>query len=146
MLRKTAPACSQLLESASLPILERARKLARLEHAVLTLLPAEFRPHCKVLNLKQEILIFSVSSPAWAARLRFAAPELVRQLQQQHALKVRGADVKITPDILEKQEVGRPRQQLSMNNALLLAQTARSVDHAELQEALYRIAAHAREI
>jgi hypothetical protein len=146
MRKKAAAACSQLLERASLPMLERARKLARLEQAVLELLPAEFSTHCKLLNLKHDILVLSVTSPAWVARLRFSIPELHHQLSHKHGLTIRGTEIKIQPDIQQKQSVERPAQQLSMRSAELLAQTACTLDHAGLQEALYRIAARTREV
>lgn len=144
MRQKTAASCSQILQQADLPILERARKLSRLQQAVIGLLPADLGAHCKVLNLKNEILVVATSSPAWAARLRFIAPELLKQLRCQYSLEVRRVEVKIQPESSEKQTVKPPAMQLSLANANLLAQTARSVDHAALREALYRLAAKTR--
>ena len=62
MRHKTASSCSQLLEQAKLPMLERARKLSRLERVVLQCLPAELGAHCKVLNLRNKILILATPS------------------------------------------------------------------------------------
>ncbi len=146
MRQKTASSCSQILAQAKLPMLERARKLSRLERVVLQCLPAELGAHCKVLNLKNEILVVAIASPAWAGRLRFAAPELLKQLRCQFSLNVTRVELKIQPDKVEIQPVKNKPMQLSMANATLLAQTARSIRHPALQEALYRLAAKAREI
>ncbi len=144
MRQKTATRCSQILNRAALPILQRAGKLVRLEQAVLQLLPADLGAHCKVVNLKQEILILATTSPAWAGRLRFATTDLIRQLKHQHQLEVRRIEVKIYPESDNIQPVKRNTMQLSLSNAELLAKTARSIKHPELQEALYRLAAKTR--
>ena len=146
MRQETACSCSQLLEQAKLPILERARKLSRLDQAVLQLLPAELGQHCKVLNLRNETLILATPSPAWAGRLRFAAPDLLTQLKCQLSLDIRAIDLKVQPEPVENQSIKRASMQLSMSSATLLAQTARSVNHPPLQEALLRLAAKTRGI
>lgn len=127
-------------------MLERAKKLQRLEQAVLQLLPADLAAHCKVMNLKNEILILATSSSAWAARLRFAMPELIKQLGCQHALNLRTVQVRVEPDEVEIQKVKHHQPTLSMASGTLLAQTAQSVNHPALQEALYRLAAKARDL
>jgi len=140
----SAATCFKLLEGAAVPLLERARKLARLEQAVLGLLPENLAGHCKVLNLKKETLVLSVNSSAWAARLRFAEPELIRQLQCHFPELVRSVQVRIQPPSVERSPKQHPKLKISMENAELLAQTARSIQHPDLQEALYRLAAKAR--
>ena len=145
MRQKTAASCSLILEKAALPILERARKLARFEQAVLRLLPADLGAHCRVLNLKNETLVLSTTTPAWAGRLRFAVPELLTQLKCQHHMEIRQVELKIHPEANENQAVKRNTMKMSLNSAELLANTARSIDHPELQEALYRLAAKTAE-
>ena len=141
MRRKTAVACSRLLEQSRLPLLERARKLSRLERTVLELLPVELAAHCKVLNLKSEILVLAVPSPAWAGRLRFATPELIKLLKHRLALDVRTIELKIQPQRVEPESPKTGSLRISMASATLLARTAYSIDHPPLQEALLRLAA-----
>lgn len=136
--------CSQLLESAAVPLLERARKLVLLEQAVLKLLPQNLAGHCKVLNLKKETLVLGAKSSAWAARLRFAEPELLTQLQCHFPGLVRSVQVRIQPLVAETPAKSHQELKISMQSAELLAQTARDIDHPGLQEALYRLAAKAR--
>jgi len=146
MRHKTAYSCSKILEPAHLPVLERARKLSRLERAVLQLLPAEIAAHCKVLNLKNEILVLATPTPAWAGRLRFVVPDLTKQLKCQLGLEIRHVELKIHLEGLEIQSVAKARPHMSLRSATLLAQTAESVSHPPLQEALLRLAAKTREI
>jgi len=145
MRQKNTVSCCQILHDARLPLLERARKLQRLEQAVVGLLPQDVAAHCKVMNLKNEILVLAAPSSAWAARLRYAGPELVKQLQAQFALKLRAVQIRIQPETLEIQLIKQPRLKLSLASGSLLAQTAQTVNHPALREALYRLAAKARE-
>ena len=145
MRQKNTVSCCQLLDNARLPLLERARKLQRLEQTVLGLLPENVAAHCRVMNLKNEILILAAPSSAWAARLRFAGPELVKQLKSQFALKLRTIQIQIQPETPEIQSIRRPQLKLSLTSGTLLAQTAQTVKHPALREALYRLAAKARE-
>ena len=145
MRHKDPVPCSRFLANAALPILERARRLQRLEQAVLRLLPENLSAHCTVQNLKNEILVLATSSPAWAARLRFVAPDLIKQLECQLALTIRTIQVRIEPETLDIQPVKRQQPKLSLASGILLAQTANSINHPALQEALYRLAAKARD-
>ena len=145
MRQKDAVPCSRILANAAFPILERARRLQRLEQAVLRLLPENLSAHCTVQNLKSEILVLATSSPAWAARLRFAAPDLIKQLECQLALTIRTIQLRVEPETVEIQVVKSRQPKLSLASGTLLAQTANSVNHPALQEALYRLAAKARD-
>jgi len=145
MRQNKASRCAKIFQKAKLPLLERARSLQRLEQAVLGVLPESLAAHCSVMNLKRETLVLGVRSSAWAARLRFAAPELLKQLQCQLSLKVNAIDVRVMPEQQDIPPVSRKPEGISMDNATLLAQTADAVDHPELREALYRLAAKARE-
>jgi len=145
MPRKDALPCSRILAAAALPILERVQKLQRLEQVVLQLLPQNLSVHCKVQNLKSEILVLATTSPAWAGRLRFAVPDLIKQLECHWSLTIRTVQIKIEPEAVELQPLKRQQPKLSLASGNLLAQTANSVNHPALQQALYRLAAKARD-
>ncbi|MGD2075907.1 MAG: DUF721 domain-containing protein [Gammaproteobacteria bacterium] len=145
MSRKDAASCSRILENAASPMLERARKLLRLERTVLQLLPQDLAVHCRVVNLENKVLILAAPSATWAARLRFAAGALAGELRSRASLDVSGIRVRTRPEV---PAVDRPRRappKLSMESADLLARTARDIEHRGLQEALYRLAAKVRE-
>ena len=89
MRQKDAVPCSRILANAALPMLERARRLQRLEQAVLRLLPENLSAHCTVQNLKSEILVLATSFLAWVVRLRFVTLDLIKQLECQLVLTIR---------------------------------------------------------
>ena len=145
MRRKYPVPCSRLLAAAARPLIERARHLQQLEQAVKELLPENLSVHCTVQNLKSEILVLATSSPAWAARLRFVTPDLIKQLGGRLSLPLRTVQIKISPEKVKNQIVKSHRPKLSLASGTLLAQTAHSVNHPALQNALYRLAAKARD-
>ena len=140
MSRENLRRCSAVLDDASGPLLQRARKLQRLEQATLDLLPPDLAAHCRVVNLRNETLILAAGSAAWATRLRFAIPDLIKQFRCQHALELRAIEVRIQKNPFTTQTVEYSKPVLSGASAELLAQTARGIDHPGLREALYRLA------
>ena len=145
MARNNAAACSRFLESAAFPLVERARKLLRLEQTILESLPAELAAHCKVLNFRNKTLVLETPSSAWGARLRFAAPELLGQLRSRTTLNVDTLQVRVRPPPPESPPARRAHPKISMESGTLLAQTADSIEHRGLKEALFRLAAKARD-
>ena len=144
MRQKNTVSCCQILDNARLPTLERARKLRRLEQAVRGLLPQDVAAHCSVMNLKSETLVLCTPSSAWAARLRFTVPGLLKQLKNQFALTVRDIQIRVQPETQEIQSIRRQKPKMTAASGSLLEQTARAVDHSALRDALYRLAAKAR--
>jgi hypothetical protein len=142
---KDAVSCSRILEDAALPMIERAHKLRRLEQTVLQMLPLDLADHCKVVNLNKKVLILAAPSSSWAARLRFAATALAGELRSRASLDVDAVQVRTRPELREPHRPGRPPPRLSMESAALLARAAQDIEHPGLQEALYRLAANARE-
>jgi hypothetical protein len=145
MPRKNATRCSRILDDAAFPLVERAQKLLRLEQTVLRLLPDDLSLHCNVMNFKSKTLVLGATSPAWAARLRFAGPELVRQLQAHCSLDIAMLQIRIRPESSENRPICRAKPKLSLESGTLLAQTAQNIEHRGLKEALFRLAAKARD-
>jgi hypothetical protein len=124
-------------------MLDRAQKLKRLEQAILGLLPENLAGHCKVVNLKNETLILATTSSAWATRLRFAGPELLKQLRCQFPVNLKSLRIQVQPEVTEGSPAPRPKPKLSMHSGDLLVQTAKTIDDPDLKEALYRLATKA---
>lgn len=66
----------QQLQSLS----EAARRHAQASDLVRSALPAELASHCRGAVVAADEVTLYVDSPAWATRLRFLAPDLLRQL------------------------------------------------------------------
>jgi len=84
---------------------------------------------------------------AWATKLRFAAPVLLKQIQQRYPEL--STVEKVTIRILQPMEDPRTTlpsitpPHLSVKNAQLLKELAETLDDAELRAALERLARHA---
>lgn len=133
--------CSSILQNATASVLERGRELVRLNRAVRHLLPVDLAAHCQVMNFRDGTLVLGASSAARATRLRFIAPQLQSSLQQSLSAKLETIKIRVLPETVESTPTARQAQTPSTTSAELLAQTAQTLDHPELREALYRIAA-----
>jgi hypothetical protein len=120
----------------------RARTLMELGVLLQELLPAPLNEHCRVLAIKDETLILASHSPVWAARLRFHAPLLVKQLSNQQTVKLRTVLVRVRPP--EKTPPTTPRRQTALRpgktGAAALQQAAQSISDPGLKTALLRLA------
>lgn len=121
----------------------KVRALAVLENRVLSLLPPEFAPHCRVAGLTGGRLLLVADTPAWAARLRFQGTHLVQHLGRVGTVTVRTVQVRIIPPVDETKPAPR-RTRLSAENARLLEQTAKGIQDPRLAQALTRLARRAR--
>ena len=120
----------------------RARTLMELGVLLQKLLPAPLNEHCRVLAIKDETLIIASHSPVWAARLRFHAPLLVKQLSDHQTVKLRTVLVRVRPP--EKTSPTTPRRQAALRpgktGAAALQQAAQSISDPGLKTALLRLA------
>jgi hypothetical protein len=98
------------------------------------------------MSLRGDTLIMAVDSPVWAARLRFHAPKLLKQLAGMQTVKLRTVQVRVRPvdpPPVPQQKLHAPG--LTAGNALALEQTAQGVSDAGLKAALLRLAARKRD-
>ncbi|HEB98439.1 MAG TPA: DUF721 domain-containing protein [Thiotrichales bacterium] len=117
--------------------------LRRLETRLRKLLPAELADHARVGQLKAKCLIIYADSPAWAARLRFLAPQLVKQLRETGAVKPATIQIRVLPGT-ERPQPPRRQASLSEDSRRLIEQTARGIDDEKLASALRRLARRRR--
>jgi hypothetical protein len=123
-------------------LLSRARALGDLDALVHELIPSPLNLHCRVLSVRDDALIVAADSAAWAARLRYHSPHLVKQLAGVSSVKLRTIQVRVRA--AEPPPVSRPapiRQPVSGRNSMALKQAARNVTDAGLKAALLRLAA-----
>ena len=131
----------QLLGGKYAYLLTRARILMEMEVLLHELLPAPLKEHCRVLAIRDETLVLATSSPVWAARLRFHAPLLVKQLSDHQTMKLRTVLVRVRPP--EKSAPPRRRQAAlrpGKAGAAALQQAAQTISDPVLKTALLRLA------
>ena len=124
-------------------LVRRARTLMELGVLLQELLPAPLNEHCRVLAIKDETLIIATHSPVWAARLRFHAPLLVKQLSNHQTVKLRTVRVRVRPP--EKALAPPPvRRQAALrpgkSGVAALQQAAQTISDPGLKTALLRLA------
>jgi hypothetical protein len=123
-------------------LLARSREQRKLDALLSELLPEPLNAHCHILSISNSILVLAADSPVWAARLRFHAPQLARQLVQRMSAKRLTIHVRVRPPETalpvppRKPVSGRPGRQ----GVAALQQAAQSVSDPELKTALLRLA------
>ena len=123
-------------------LLAKARALTVLDAQVRDLLPAPLQPHTQVLAIHDQTLILAADSPVWAARLRFHAPKLVKQLSKSQTVTLRTVRIRVRPS---EKTTTSPVKVHSGNRqgrlrAASLKQAALSVSDPQLKSALLRLA------
>lgn len=106
---------------------------------MLACLPADLAGQCRVGGISAGSLRLLAATPAWAARLRFEAPRLLKILSKQGITSIQTVQVQISPPAVAR-AVPYRSVRLSADNARLLEQTARAIRDPRLAEALARLA------
>jgi hypothetical protein len=113
-----------------------------LAEQVRKLLPTPLNEQLQGAVLSGRRLALLVHSPVWASRVRYLAPQLLRQLRQQ-GLVVEKVVPRILPEAGKAQTRRHaPARLLSTKNADILSQTADSLEPGPLQEAMRRLSRH----
>ena len=101
------------------------------------LLPDDLAPHCVAARTRQQQLVLYADSPAWATRLRFAAPQLPGLLRSHHPA-LHEARVRLL--ISRGAPAPRARKARHSNAAAhIIQQTAMNTREPDLREALLRL-------
>jgi hypothetical protein len=122
-------------------LVSQTRILIATESLLQELLPDPLKAHCHLLAIREETLVLAADSPVWAARLRFHAPQLVKQLKRSQTVKLRTIRIRVRPP--ERQIPAAPREATisrSKNSTAALQQVAQTVSDPGLKTALLRLA------
>jgi hypothetical protein len=137
------PNSSQLalnaLDDVSLQkVVERAKRLAKLEAKLLAALPVVLRPHCRLGNVTAGTVVFMVDAPVWKSKLRLHQ-ELVLNAAIAAGLSPNSLTIKVVPDLFAApaSKAGTP---LSDSVRDSLRTTASSVADPDLRDQLMKLA------
>lgn len=134
---------SKLLKSgAQSRLLARARLLVELDAQLQTLLAAPLQQHCRVLALREPVLVLAADSPVWAARLRFHAPQLVRQFSLPRSMQLRSIRVRVRPPEVDA-TTAPPRKPVGCcghRGAVAIQRAAENISDPELKTSLLKLA------
>ncbi len=143
-----SPTTFRSLSQATPPTLSRLMRRARQLHCIaLTIkefLPESLAEQCQPGNIDNDTLFVYVNSPAWATRLRYLAPDLIKYLQTHPQTKgVRHICTIIQPVVSKPAPANlKSRHLLSQKNAALLRHAATTAGSPRLSAALRRLAQH----
>jgi len=142
-------------EQISPDLVRQVRKLARYKDLLSRILPVECRNHVEVANIRNQNLMLLTDSPVWTTRLRQLCPQLLdyihkndinnNSLQIIHHIQI---STRFHQTSAENQphapsSKNRSQPQISSKTSKLLSQSADSISHPPLREALLKIARHA---
>jgi hypothetical protein len=118
--------------------LEKRKRLIRRVHR---LLPDNLRRHCRQASTEGSLLVLFADSPAWAAKLRLHAPEVLHDLQAKDA-RLESCQVRVSPPLesLQSTTARAPQARISPQAAAHLEQAALGIDHSELAACFLRMA------
>ena len=142
-MKKPPQDLSNLLHlSGKLPELaEKAELLNNLNRYVKQIIGGPAAEQLNVANLRQGVLVIETASAAWAARINFQKPKLLRQLQAETLPMLTAIVVKVNPALaMIKANSQVNHAQLSNESAQHIAALAEHVD-GSLGEKLKRLAA-----
>jgi hypothetical protein len=122
-------------------LFSRARALGQLDALVHQLIPSPLNQHCRVLAVRDDTLILAADSAAWATRLRYQSPQLIRQLAGVSSVKLLAVQVRVRAAESRPARRSFPlRRPVSVQKSLALKQAARNVTDTGLKAALLRLA------
>ena len=122
-------------------LLARARELMALDKLLHQLVPAPLNEHCSPVTISDTTLILAADSPAWAARLRFLAPGLAKQLAASCPADIRSVSVRVKPaDSPSPKHKPKTGPTVTPAGAAALKQAAHSISDPALKSGLLRLA------
>ena len=124
-------------------LMAQARLLTELDNQLQTLLAPPLQQHCRVLALREQVLVLAADSPVWAARLRFHAPQLLRQFSLPQSARLRSIRVRVYQ--AQYSNPASPPSQVRLpgpRGAAAIRQAAETVSDPALKTSLLRLASH----
>ncbi|WP_237385653.1 DUF721 domain-containing protein [Xenorhabdus sp. Sc-CR9] len=105
-------------------IQKHAIALLKLNRAVLSLLPAQLHPWCRVANYRKQILVLEAGNASWMTRLRYEIPTLRSTLRSEILPSLSSIDIRINPSLMVKYD----------NNAQNIAKSSVEVSNNDNQD------------
>lgn len=78
-------------------LLDKLSKIQTLNNTLHGKLNATLAKHCRVINLRKNVLVIAVDSPAWANKMRFQLPELLSYFRENGYFGLANIEVIVQP-------------------------------------------------
>jgi Uncharacterized protein conserved in bacteria len=142
----TKPRSLQLLlgTGTTARLLEHVRHLQSVNEQLRACIDAEAASHIQVADLSVDRLLIHADSAAWATRLRYLTPQILRCLQQTPSLMtLHRIDIRVSPLAQPPVRTLHPVV-LSRTSAVVLETAAADLSDPALRDALQRLARRGR--
>ncbi len=117
-----------------------ARKLIEIREYLKSVVPFPINNHITVANLYDNTLIINADSAAWAARLRFYTPEILKALNDNNiCTSVKSIRIKVMPPDNVQHDHTEEKLSISADTAALLQHVAESIVDPDLRETLLKL-------
>jgi len=126
-------------------LVTRSQHLRVLTQRFRELLDPALAPHCYIGSISNDQMTVLLDSAAWASKFRFYSQSIIPALKASHPSfsEVTYIQVKILNPRYEPEPIPYKPPELNQENAAGLKTLADSVDDAELEKALIRLAQRA---
>ena len=119
---------------------KKALTIQEIDHNLKNILNPTLSSHFILANIKAEIAVIFVKSPAWATRLRYNIPTILDALNNQLNLKtIKTIRIKVQHPQSAKLSKNNSPVSLSKNTVQLLQETAKGIDDLELKNSLINL-------
>lgn len=119
----------------------QVQHLNALEQQIIQMLPPQFVPHCQLGSVNNETVVLITDKSALATLLRYQSARLCKQISKHLGVTISRVTVKVRP--LQQLKITPPARlnnSLAPHNARLIHDSAQSIDHAPLRQAMERLA------
>lgn len=125
-------------------IKEKLRLLSELNQLWPNEVEDSLAQHSRIANWRDQCLVIEVDSSAWATRLRYSIPDLLKKLRHHRALKqLKTIEWYINPTAqASSSEPTRPPLNISTTAAKLITEIADFTQHERLKQALLKLGKH----
>ena len=120
-------------------IQQQASAIDALKSALWPAIPTLLQQNCDLANYRGHTLVFVVSSPVWAAKLRHTSAGILHAARKLCKIDAQKLQIKIQPSTVSKPRSNRPRT-LAKEPAAHLRDVASTVEDEELKQILLNIA------
>ena len=132
-----------LLQDKHFPIADlckKAHSIQVIDHKLKKLLDSSLQDHFELANIKEDIAILLVSSPAWATRLRYNIPAILNTLNNQLSFtSVKTIRIKVKKQISDNPVLNKKPIYLSDNSARFLNKVAYDFNDPQLRACILKL-------
>ncbi|MCZ6802447.1 MAG: DUF721 domain-containing protein [Proteobacteria bacterium] len=132
-----------LLQNQNSPIADickKAHSIQEIDHKLKNLLDPSLKNHFELANIKTDIVILLVSSPAWATRLRYNIPAILNALNNQlNFTSVKTIRIKVRKAIPDYLSSNKKQIYLSDKSAQFLSKVANNFNDPQLRSCILRL-------